>query len=91
MPCAAAMAFRMSRRLALLKWRLSGSRDAGLRIGSADAARARSRIAWIAGLGRDASMRSRIVRSSAATFADAGRLLGSYSLAAVYSPSAASS
>ena len=39
----------------------SGSRDAGLRIGSADAARARSRIAWIAGFGRAASMRSRIV------------------------------
>ena len=81
----------MSRRLTLLKWKFSGSRDAGLRIGSADAARARSRIAWIAGFGRAASMRSRIVRSSSATFADASRLLGSYSLAGLYSPSAASS
>ena len=59
----------------LLKLKMSGARDAGLRIGSL-AARTRSRISWIGGLGRDASMRSRIVRSSAATFATASRLLG---------------
>ena len=44
---------RMSRRLTLLKRRFSGSRDAGLRIGSADAARARSRSCSMAGTGRD--------------------------------------
>ena len=81
----------MSRTLTLLKRRFSGSREAGLRTGSADAARARARNCSIAGFGREASMRSRIVRSSSATFAVAVRLLGSYSLACRYSPSAASS
>ena len=42
MPVALAMKFRMSRRLALLNRRFSGSREAGFRIGSADAARARA-------------------------------------------------
>ena len=41
--------------------------------------------------GRAASIRSRIVRSSSATLAAARRLLGSYSVACLYSPSAASS
>ncbi len=73
------------------KWTCSGSRDDGFKIGSADAARARSRIAVMAGFGRAASIRSRIVFWSCSILAAVPRLLGSYSLACLYSPSAASS
>ena len=91
MPYRFAMKFRMSRRLALFIRTFVGSREAGFSTGSADAARARSRICWIGGFGRDASIRALIVRSSSATLDVARRLLGSYSLACLYSPCAASS
>ena len=91
MPCAAPIAFMMSRRLTLLKWKLIGSRDAGLRIGSADAA-ARARAcpesaAWAA-TPRSARESSDPARRS---WPRPCRLLGSNSLAGLNSPSAASS
>ncbi len=76
---------------AFLKLRRSGSRDVGFKSGSAEAARARSRSCSMAGRGRAASIRWRIVWSSAITFAAACRLVGSYSEASRYSPRAASS
>ncbi len=86
------MKFRMSRTLADgPNFQLIGSRDAGLRIGSGDMRRALSRISAMRERGRDASIFSRITRSSSATLAASWRLEGSYSLARLNSRKAASS
>src|SRR5437870_2003994 len=53
MPVALAMTSRIDLMVVLLKLKISGAREAGLSIGSV-AARTRSRISWIGGLGRDA-------------------------------------
>ena len=66
MPLALPMKFSTSRRLALVKRTCSGSCEVGFRIGPGCWRRAASRIASIAGLGRDASSFSRIFRSSSA-------------------------
>ena len=68
----------------MLKLSLMGSRDAGFSSGIAFA-RASSRIFSMAGRGRDASMRSRIVFSSSATFDAARRFVASSSTARLYS------
>ena len=74
MPVALPMKFSTSRRLALVKRTCSGSRDVGFRMGSGLWRRASSRMASMAGLGRDASSFSRILRSSSAARAIATRL-----------------
>ena len=55
MPEAPLMNFSRSRTLPV-KWRSSGSRDAGLSVGSGCIPRARSRIESMAGFGRPASI-----------------------------------
>ena len=72
MPVGLAMKSRTSLTWAFGNWTRSGSRDAGLSTGSGDAARACARSASMAGRGRDASMRSRIVCSSSVTLAPHG-------------------
>ena len=86
MPVALLMNVRMSRRLACVNRYSSGARDAGFRVGVAlRPGVPRPAAAAMGGFGRDASMRSRMVRSSCTVLSMACVLPGSNSTVRRYS------